>query len=423
MAELTMQEMLDLQDQEMKKIQIGATITGKVTSIDNEEIKLELENCAGFEGLIPVSELNLEKGKYADEVYKIGDEITGVINSVRQKDTTVTISKLAADKKVDYAELKEALENQTILTVEGTKAIDRGIFATYKTQELFIPISQLDTKFVQDTKNYVRKSLEVYVKELDARRNRAVASRREVLQERLDKERAERNARIKAEREAERARIREEKAAERARVKAEKEAMFDALEVGQKKEGKVTKIMQYGAFVDIGGIEGLVHRNNLSWDRVENVEDFVTEGQEVEVYVLNIDQENRKFGLALKDINNDPWKIASEEISVGDIINVEVLRIIESGAFVKVRESVEAYLPISELSEDRVLKVQNVVNEGDEIKVKVIEFSYKNRRMKVSKVEAEREPEEDISEYLEVEDSLGSLGELFKDKFKDLDVE
>ena len=423
MEELTMQEMLDLQDQEMEKINIGATITGKVTSIDNEEIKLELEDCAGFEGLIPVSELNLEKGKYADEVYKIGDEITGVITNVRQKDTTITISKLAADKKVDYAELKEALENHTILTVEGTKAIDRGIFATYKTQELFIPISQLDTKFVQDTKNYVGKTLEVYVKELDARRNRAVASRREVLQERLDKERAERNARIKAEREAERARIREEKAAERARVKAEKEAMFDALEVGQKKEGKVTKIMPYGAFVDIGGIEGLVHRNNLSWDRVENVEDFVTEGQKVEVYVLNIDQENRKFGLALKDINNDPWKIASEEISVGDIINVEVLRIIESGAFVKVRESVEAYLPISELSEDRVLKVQNVVNEGDEIKVKVIEFSYKNRRMKVSKVEAEREPEEDISEYLEVEDSLGSLGELFKDKFKDLDVE
>ena len=423
MEELTMQEMLDLQDQEMEKINIGATITGKVTSIDNEEIKLELEDCAGFEGLIPVSELNLEKGKYADEVYKIGDEITGVITNVRQKDTTITISKLAADKKVDYAELKEALENHTILTVEGTKAIDRGIFATYKTQELFIPISQLDTKFVQDTKNYVGKSLEVYVKELDARRNRAVASRREVLQERLDKERAERNARIKAEREAERARIREEKAAERARVKAEKEAMFDALEVGQKKEGKVTKIMPYGAFVDIGGIEGLVHRNNLSWDRVENVEDFVTEGQEVEVYVLNIDQENRKFGLALKDINNDPWKIASEEISVGDIINVEVLRIIESGAFVKVRDYVEAYLPISELSEDRVLKVHNVVNEGDEIKVKVIEFSYKNRRMKVSKVEAEREPEEDISEYLEVEDSLGSLGELFKDKFKDLDVE
>lgn len=423
MEELTMQEMLDLQDQEMKKIQIGATITGKVTSIDNEEIKLELEDCAGFEGLVPVSELNLEKGKYADEVYKIGDEITGVITSVRQKDTTVTVSKLQADKKVDYDELKEALENHTILTLVGTKAIDRGIFATYKTQELFIPISQLDTKFVQDTKNYVGKSLEVYVKELDARRNRAVASRREVLQERLDKERAERNARIKAEREAERARIREEKAAERARVKAEKEAMFDALEVGQKKEGKVTKIMQYGAFVDIGGIEGLVHRNNLSWDRVENVEDFVTEGQEVEVYVLNIDQENRKFGLALKDINNDPWKIASEEISVGDIINVEVLRIIESGAFVKVRDYVEAYLPISELSEDRVLKVHNVVNEGDEVKVKVIEFSYKNRRMKVSKVEAEREPEEDISEYLEVEDSLGSLGELFKDKFKDLDVE
>lgn len=423
MEELTMQELLDLQAKEMEKIEKGTTITGKVISIDTEEIKLELNDCAGFEGVIPVSELNLEKGKYASDVYKIGDEITGIIIGAREKDTTVQISKLMADKKADYAELEKAFENNEILTLVGTKAIDRGIFASYKTQELFIPISQLDTKFVQDTKNYVGKSLEVYIKELDKRRNRAVASRREVLQERLDKERAERNARIKAEKEERYAKIKAEREAERARIKAEKEAMFDALEVGQKKEGTVTKIMSYGAFVDIGGIEGLVHRNNLSWERVENVEDFVKEGQEVEVYVLNIDEENRKFGLALKDINNDPWKIASEELAVGDIITVEVLRIIDKGAFVKVRDAVEAYLPISELSEDRVLKVQNVVNEGDEIKVKIIEFSYKNRRMKVSKVEAEREPEEDISEYLEVEDSLGSLGELFKEKFENIDAE
>ncbi len=423
MEELNMQELLDLQAKEMEKIKEGSTITGKVIAIDTEEIKLELEDCAGFEGIIPVSELNLEKGKYASDVYKIGDEITGVIISKRIKDTTVQISKLKADKEADYAELKRAFENNEILSLVGVKAIDRGVFATYKTQELFIPISQLDTKFVQDTKEYVGKTLEVYIKELDKKRNRAVASRREVLQERLDKERAERNARIKAEREERYARIKAEREAEKARIKAEKEAMFDSLEVGQKKEGKVTKIMQYGAFVDIGGIEGLVHKNNLSWERVENVEDFVKEGQEVEVYVLNIDEENRKFALALKDINNDPWEIASEELAVGDIITVKVLRIIDKGAFVKVRDAVEAYLPISELSEDRVLKVQNVVNEGDEVKVKIIEFSYKNRRMKVSKVEAEREPEEDISEYLEVEDSLGSLGELFKDKFKNIDAE
>lgn len=423
MEELNMQELLDLQVKEMEKIKEGSSITGKVIAIETEEIKLELEDCAGFEGIIPVSELNLEKGKYASDVYKIGDEITGVIISKRIKDTTVQISKLKADKEADYAELKRAFENNEILSLVGVKAIDRGIFASYKTQELFIPISQLDTKFVQDTKNYVGKTLEVYIKELDKKRNRAVASRREVLQERIDKERAERNARIKAEKEERYARIKAEREAERARIRAEKEAMFDSLEVGQKKEGTVTKIMQYGAFVDIGGIEGLVHKNNLSWERVENVEDFVKEGQEVEVYVLNIDEENRKFALALKDINNDPWKIASEELAVGDIITVKVLRIIDKGAFVKVRDAVEAYLPISELSEDRVLKVQNVVNEGDEVKVKIIEFSYKNRRMKVSKVEAEREPEEDISEYLEVEDSLGSLGELFKDKFKNIDAE
>ena len=421
MEELTMQELLDQQEKEMEKVNPGEMITGKVTAVNSDEVTLDLN--MGFIGLIPVSELNLEKGKYAEDVYKVGDEITGVITEIHPKDTTIRISKLKADKEADYAELEKAFEEKTIITLVGVKAIERGLFGSYGSQELFIPISQLDTKFVQDTKEYVGKNLEVYVKELNRRRNRAVASRREVLQERLDKERAERRERIKAEREAERARVREERAAERARVKAEKEAMFDALEIGQKKEGKVTKIMPYGAFVDIGGIEGLVHRNNLSWKRVENVEDYVEEGQEVEVYVLSIDEENRKFALALKDINNDPWKLAAQEISVGDVITVKVLRIIEKGAFVEVREAVEAYLPIGELSEDRVLKVENVVNIGDEVKVKVMNFDPKNNRMLVSKVEAEKEPEEDISEYLEVEDSLGSLGELLGDKLKDLDVE
>lgn len=421
MEELTMQELLEQQEQEMSKVTPGEKITGKITSINNDEITLDLN--MGFIGLIPVSELNLEKGVYASDVYNVGDEITGIVTEIHPKDTTIRISKLKADREDDYAELKKAFEEKTILTVTGVKAIERGIFAAYKTQELFIPISQLDTKFVTDTKEYEGKTLEVYVKELDRRRNRAVASRREVLQERIDKEREERRARIKAEREAERARVKAEREAERARIKAEKEAMFDSLEVGQKKSGKVTKVMEYGAFVDIGGIEGLVHKTNLSWHRVENVEDYVTEGQEVEVYVLGKDEEKRKFALALKDINNDPWKLAAEEIKVDDVITVKVLRIIDKGAFVEVRDAVEAYLPISELSEDRVLKVQNVVNVGDEVKVKVLNFKPSDKRMLVSKKEAEREPEEDISEYLEVEDSLGSLGELFKDKFKDLDVE
>ena len=242
----------------------------------------------------------------------------------------------------------------------------------------------------------------------------------DIIQERLDKEREERRARIKAEKEAERARIKAEKEAHIAKVKAEKEELFNSLEVGQKRDGKVTKLMPYGAFVDIGGIEGLLHLNNLSWERVESVEDMLSEGQEVQVYVLDIDKDNKKFALALKDINNDPWELVKQEVQLDDIITGQVVRIIEKGAIVKIREGVDAFLPISELSEERVIKVSSVVNIGDIVEAMVIEFKPKNRRMVLSIKEANREPEEDYSEFLKTEDSLGSLGELFKDKFKNL---
>ena len=416
--ELSMQELLDQQEQELNKVQVGQTITGKISRINNDELVLDLDY--GFDGVIKIEELNLPKGKYASEVYNVGDEVTAIITKVYHKDGVVNLSKLKLDAKADLAEIEKALNEHRIITVDVVKNIERGVFATYKTQELFIPISQLDTKFVQNTNDYVGRNLEVYIKELDTKKNRLVASHREVLQERLDKEREERRIRIQEEKEAARAKAKAEKEAHIAKVKAEKEALFNSLETGQKREGKVTKIMPYGAFVDIGGIEGLVHLNNLSWERVESVEDMLSEGQEVEVYVLDADKETKKLALALKDINNDPWEIISKEVAVEDIVTGKVVRIIEKGAIVELREGVQAFLPISELSEERVMKVTSVVNVGDEVSAMIIEFKPKNRRMVLSIKEANREPEEDYSEFLEVEESLGSLGDLFKDKFKNL---
>ena len=416
--ELSMQELLDQQEQELNKVQVGQTITGKISRINNDELVLDLDY--GFDGVIKIEELNLPKSKYASEVYNVGDEVTAIITKVYHKDGVVNLSKLKLDAKSDLAEIEKSFNEHRIITVDIVKNIERGVFATYKTQELFIPISQLDTKFVQDTKNYVGHNLEVYIKELDTKKNRLIASHREVLQERLDKEREERRIRIQEEKEAARAKAKAEKEAHIAKVKAEKEALFNSLETGQKREGKVTKIMPYGAFVDIGGIEGLVHLNNLSWERVESVEDMLSEGQEVEVYVLDADKETKKLALALKDINNDPWEIISKEVGLDDIVTGKVVRIIEKGAIVELREGVQAFLPISELSEERVMKVTSVVNIGDEVSAMIIEFKPKNRRMVLSIKEANREPEEDYSEFLEVEESLGSLGDLFKDKFKNL---
>lgn len=416
--ELSMKDLLEQQEQAFSEVKIGKTITAKITKVNHDEVVLDLEY--GFDGIIPVEELNIEGNKSIEDVYKVGDEITAIIQRVSEKDGNIKLSKLQADRKNDSAEITKAYEEHRIITVNVGKSIERGVFAKYKSIEVFIPISQIDTKFVKDTKEYVGANLEVYVIELDPKRNRFVVSHREVLQERINIEREERRARIQAEKEAERARIKAEKEAERARIKQEKEDLFNSLEVGQKRHGKVTKIMSYGAFVDLGGLEGLVHLNNLSWKRVESVEEMLHEGQEVDVYVLDVDAETRRIALALKDINNDPWQLIAEEVYVDDIITGKVVRIIDRGAFLEIREGVEAFLPISELSDDRILKVTNVVNVDDEVKVKVLNFNPENRRMLVSKKEAEREPEEDYSEYLEIEESLGTLGDLFKDKFKNI---
>ena len=417
--ELSMKDLLEQQEQAFSEVKVGKTITAKIIKVTHDEVVLDLEY--GFDGIVPAEELNIEGNKSIEEVYNVGDEITAVIQRVHEKDGTIRLSKLQADRKNDLAEVTKAHEEHRIITVKVEKAIERGVFAKYKSIELFMPISQIYTKFVKEAKEYVGANLEVYIIELDVKKNRFVVSHREVLQERINKEREERRARIQAEKDAERARVKAERDAEKARIKQEKEDLFNSLEVGQKRHGKVTKIMSYGAFVDLGGLEGLVHINNLSWKRVESVEDMLQEGQEVDVYVLDVDAETRRIALALKDINNDPWQLIAEDVYVDDVITGKVVRIIERGAFLEIREGVEAFLPISELSEDRVMKVTNVVNVDDEVKVKVLNFNPENRRMLVSKKEAEREPEEDYTEYLEVEESLGTLGDLFKDKFKGLD--
>lgn len=401
--ELSMKELLDQQEQQLDKLQVGELITSSITKVSHGAVIISLE--CGFDGVIALDDLNIEEGKEIADVYKVGDEISAVITKVSPKDGTVRLSKVLADQENDLKELEVAHNEHKIVTVKVEKAIQRGLFAKYKTVQLFMPISQIDTKFVNDTKEYVGQELDIYVIEYNANRNRFVASHREVLQERLN-----------AERDAERARVRAERDAEKARIKEARQNIFDSLEEGQKIHGKVTKIMPYGAFIDIGeGLEGLAHINNLSWKRVESVEDVVAEGQELDVYVLEVNRENNRIALAVKDINNDPWKLIAQEVAVGDVITGKVVRTIERGAFVEIKEGVEAYLPISQLSENRVPTVNSVVNPGDEIEAKILNFQPEEKRMLISIKEVNAEPEEDYTQFMKPEESLGAtIGDAVK---------
>ena len=407
--ELSMQELLDQQEQQLDKLKVGELITGTITKVTHDAVVLGLD--CGFDGVIISDDLNIEKDKEVADVYKVGDKVSAVITKVSPKDGTVRLSKVLADKEQDLKDVEAAYNEHKIVTAYVEKAIPRGVFAKYKSIQLFIPISQIDTKFVNDTKEYVGANLEVYIIEFNTNRNKYVASHREVLQERINVERQER-----AERDAERAKVKAERDAERARVKEARQNIFDSLEVGQKIHGKVTKIMPYGAFIDIGeGLEGLAHINNLSWKRVESVEDVVAEGQELDVYVLEVNRENNRIALAVKDINNDPWKLIAQEVAVGDVITGKVVRTIERGAFVEIKEGVEAYLPISQLSEKRVPTVSSVVNPGDEIEAKILNFHPEEKRMLISIKEVNAEPEEDYTQFMKPEESLGAtIGDAIK---------
>ena len=182
--------------------------------------------------------------------------------------------------------------------------------------------------------------------------------------------------------------------------------------------------MPYGAFIDLGGVEGLAHINNLSWTRVESVESVLNVGDEVEVFVQSVDPETKRIALALKDPDKDPWKLIADEVSVGSVVEATVLRIIEKGAFLQVKEGVEAYLPIGELSEGRVNRVEDVVNVGDTVKAAIIKFNADNKRMMLSIRELTREPEEDLSQYMSVgDDTIGNIGDVLKEKHETPEAE
>ena len=180
--ELSMQELLDQQEQQLDKLKVGELITGTITKVTHDAVVLGLD--CGFDGVIVSDDLNIEKDKEVADVYKVGDKVSAVITKVSPKDGTVRLSKVLADKEQDLKDIEAAYNEHKIVTAYVEKAIPRGVFAKYKSIQLFIPISQIDTKFVNDTKEYVGANLEVYIIEFNTNRNKYVASHREVLQER-----------------------------------------------------------------------------------------------------------------------------------------------------------------------------------------------------------------------------------------------
>ncbi|MEQ8199421.1 MAG: 30S ribosomal protein S1 [Clostridiaceae bacterium] len=366
-----------LKEYDVKRLNKGDVVTGVVISVNADEAMANINFYK--DGVIKRDEASFDN-ENVSEILNAGDSIEVMILSMDDGEGNVVLSKKRADEILVWDEIKESLEDGRILNVTVKEEVRGGIVANYKGVRVFIPGSQVSRERGKDLSEFISKELEVKIIELDRRDKRVVASRRVVEEEIYN---------------------------------AEKKILWDSLVKGEKRQGKVTRTAKFGAFVDIGGIEGLIHISDLSWGRVNKPEEVVNVGEAVEVYVGDFDREKGRVSLILKDVKKDPWEEVSASLKSGNVVSGKVVKLAAFGAFVELLPGVEGLVHISEISEDNIAKASDVLAVGQDVKVKILDIDLSNKKISLSIKDAE----EKSKEYEQYNDSFEgeSLAGLFKD--------
>jgi small subunit ribosomal protein S1 len=326
----------------------GEVVRGKVVRVDKDEVLVDI----GYksEGVIPVSELSIRRSvNPADEV-KLGDEIDALVMTKEDAEGRLILSKKRARfemawKRIEAAaESKEPVEGIVIEVVKGGLILDLGVRG-------FLPASLVDIRRVQDLDEFTGQTLRCQVIELNRSRNNVVLSRRAVLEE------------------------------ERREMR---QAILDRLSPGDVVEGTISNIVDFGAFVDLEGIDGLIHISELSWSHVNHPSELLEIGQEVRVKVLDIDRERQRISLGLKQTQTDPWQQVIDTYEQGDVVEGRVTKVVTFGAFVEVVPGVEGLVHISELATHHVENPREIVQQGETVRAKIIEMDAERRRLSLS---------------------------------------
>lgn len=367
-----------LKDFDVKRIKSGDILKGQVIDVNDKEVAVNINYA--FDGVISREELTNDD-KSPLEVVQKGDAIDVYVISPNDGEGYVQLSRVRALQITEKEELKKAFESGKTINVIVKEEVKGGVVAYYGSIRVFIPGSQLSRERV-DFKNFIGKELEVKLIELDIRNRKVVASRRVIEEEQYNNE---------------------------------KKALWSTLKGGEKREGTVKKILKVGAIVDIGGITGLVHINDLAWERVKRVEDVVNVGDKVTVFIGNIDAEKERVSLILKDVNQEPWKVHGDNIKVGEVIEGTVAKLVNFGAFVEIYSGIEGLVHINEITDENIAKSSDVLTVGQKVKVKILDVNKNDRKISLSIKDAV----ERSTEYLQYNDSDEevTLGDLFKGLF------
>ncbi|HWR45271.1 bifunctional 4-hydroxy-3-methylbut-2-enyl diphosphate reductase/30S ribosomal protein S1 [Sporomusa sp.] len=368
------------------KLDVGSIVKGTIVGVRHDEVFVDIGYKA--EGVIPLSELAYPAPQTAADAVSVGQVIEVLVLDADSADGQVKLSKVQADKLTAWDKLEQAFTAKQPVDAKITEVVKGGVVAAVFGVRGFIPASQVDIRFVETLEPFVGQTVQAVPIEIDREKQKAVLSRRQLLS--LEKE-----------------------------VK-EKE-LFAKLAVGQTITGKVSRLANFGAFVDIGGIDGLVHISDLSWQRVKTPQEVVNVGDEVTVVVLKVDTEAKKLSLSLKDVERDPWYTDVDTLTIGSIVSGAVSKIAKFGAFVEIKKGIEGLVHISEMAERRVANPEEVVATGQQVAVKILSIDKENKRVGLSMVQAEQDKERaEFSDYLTTQapSSGVTLGDKFGHLFK-----
>ena len=360
MENMSFEEMLN---ESFKTLHNGSVVKGSVIRVTDNEVFVNLGYKA--DGFIEKSEFSNDANINLKNEVSVGDEIEVFVIKVNDGDGNVVLSKKRLEMNKGFDELEEAFNNKSILKGKIVDVIKGGLIANINNVRVFVPSSQISNKFVQDLNSFKGKEFDFNIIEFNKSKRRIIAGRRDLVQSMEDEAKAK---------------------------------VYENIKVGDKLEGTVSRIVDFGAFVDLGGVDGLIHISELSWGRVKKVSDVLREGDKVTVYVLEVDKDKNKISLSLKDSEKNPWVLAKDKYKISDVVEGKVVRLVDFGAFVELEEGVDGLVHISQICQKHIAKPEEILSIGQVVKAKVTEIDTDNKKISLSIKEVDYPKEEDIKE-------------------------
>lgn len=365
-TEVMSEELLDQYDYE-ENPKKGDVVKGTVISVNDDAAYVSIGTKA--EAILPKKEIAVPAPEKASDVIHVGDELTVEIANNIKEEGSIVVSLVKMKKVEDWKEVRDAFENDQLVECVGKETNKAGLVVSIKSLRGFIPLSQGDVKFVKSLDNLVGETFQVKVIDIDEHKNRLVLSRKAVLEAEREQKRAE---------------------------------ALQNIEEGATLEGTVVKIMPYGAFIDLGGVEGLLHISDISWKRVSSVDAVLQVGEKLNVLVQKFDQERNRISLSLKALQKNPWIAAIEKFEVGDVVKGEVKKLLPFGAILAIDPELQGLLHVSELTEKRGAVVKDLVNIGDVMNVKIIGIDTDKKKISLSVLAIQKDEEEqEVRNYLD----------------------